>query len=186
MTGASGRGQTTLDYTVGVTIFLLVLSTVFLFIPGTLQPFMKGGQEDIVAVNRVADSLAEDLLGDPGTPYLLDRECTVEFFEGNNPGQCRHSGSSLTERVGVKDRQYVNVTLKGNVTGSDTDPTELLCWDGGNEELVEADDGACGDSNDVVLAEGPTPPQRSTGSAVTARRVVTVDGTDVSLIVKMW
>jgi len=179
------RGQTTFDFTVGVSIFLLVVVSIFVFVPGTLEPFSEGGQEDIVTTNRVADSLSEGLLGDPGQPHVLNTTCTVEFFRGNSPGYCRYDGNNLTERIGVENRAFVNVSLRSNTTGSDG--TDVLCWDeddGPTPRFVERDDGTC-DGGEVVTAVGPTPP-RGSGTAVTARRIVQINGTDATLLVEVW
>lgn len=175
-----GRGQTTLDFTVGVTLFLLVLATIFLFVPGQLQPFTQGGQEDIVTVNRVADDLSEQALGDPQTPHVLNETCTVEFFTGvGDPAGCQYSGSSLNERIGVADRRSVNVSIRGNPDTGGDQTDDYLCWDTSDEKLRD-----CG-SGDELLAVGD--PAASSGqSSVTARRVVELDGTDVYLVVEMW
>lgn len=180
------RGQTTLDFTVGVSIFLLVLISIFLFIPGTLEPFTQGSQEEIVTVNRVADQLSEGQLGNPATPHILNTTCTVAFFKGVTPAPngCHFTGQNLTARVGVKPRQNVNVSIEGNVTETSSDGATLLCWhkQPGPNKLIERDEPA---SCDTLLATGPTPPENS-GTSVTSRRVVTINGTNTRLIVEMW
>lgn len=185
----TARGQTTLDFTVGVSIFLLVLISIFLFVPGTLEPFTQGSQEEIVTVNRVADQLSEGQLGDPATPHILDTSCTVAFFQDTSPADCRFSGPNLTARVGVKPRQNVNVTIEGNVTETSDDGADLLCWDKepGPNRLIERDEGASDPAKDcdTLLAIGPTAPD-SAGTSVTSRRVVTINGTNTRLIVEMW
>lgn len=178
------RGQTTLDFTVGVVLFLFVLAGIFMFVSGTLQPFTSGDQENIVGANRVADNLAEGTLGDPSRPHVLDTTCTVTFFEdGYNP-DCRYENVPFRERLGVSEHQFVNVTVRGNVTQGTGGPDELLCWERTNGRLREQEAATCGGSR-VPLAIGNTPPERSQ-SAVTARRTVSLDGTDVSLVVKLW
>ncbi|MCU4716611.1 DUF7287 family protein [Halapricum hydrolyticum] len=181
----SARGQTTLDFTIGVVIFLTVLAGVFLFVPGTLQPFEEGGQEDLVTANRVADQLAEQSLGEPTTPHVLSDDCTVAFFNTSvtPPAECGYDGATLSERLGLGDRQFVNVTIReGGTDGSGT--SEPLCWNGSElpgERLESADD--C-DSNTTTLAIGSTPVESQ--STVTARRVVELDGQDVFLVVVLW
>jgi hypothetical protein len=172
------RGQTTLDFAVGVSIFLLALTSVLLFIPGTISPFVDGGQEEIVTANRVADSLSEGLLGDPKTPHVLNETCTQDFFEGAS-SDCRFTGNNLTERIGVRNTQLVNVSIQSNVSASDSG-NEVLCWTSG-DNLIERDEGSC----DVVAAAGSTPPARS-GTTVAARRVIDLNGTDATLVVEMW
>ena len=82
-----GRGQTTLDFALGVTIFLLTIVFVFSFVPGMLEPFTASTQEETAASDRLADQLAKEMLvADPSEPYRLDRECTVIFFESREDG----------------------------------------------------------------------------------------------------
>lgn len=173
------RGQTVLDFSIGMSIFLLVLLFVFLFLPGTLSPFTEGSQEEIGLTNRIADSLAEGLLGAPATPHVLNTTCTVEFFDDNSPSDCRHSGSNLTSRLGVRSHQRVNITMEANITGDNA--RETLCWDGSNEQLVEIGSGGC----TTPLVIGPTSPSEF-GTTVTSSRTVRLDGTETTLTVEVW
>jgi len=173
------RGQTTLDFALGASLLLLTLIGVLIFISGTMEPFTEGSQEDIGVADRVADSLAEGLLADPAEPHVLNTGCTVEFFADNSPSHCRHSGSNLTERVGVKHWQLVNVTMQANVTGGAAE--EILCWDDTDERVVHR--GASGCNRQFTV--GSTPPV-SVGDTVTARRVVTINGTDATMRVEVW
>lgn len=176
------RGQTTLDFAIGMSVFLAVVLFVFLFAPGMLQPFTVGTQEETVSANRIADQLAQDMLGAPGSPYVLDRYCTIEFFADNAPSQCRFGSGSLQEKLGVKDRQNVNVTIDGNVSTANTHD-ERLCWDDSDEALQEVPT-APGDCS-TIFAIGSTPPQDNDAS-VTASRVVSLYGEDVTIRVVMW
>jgi hypothetical protein len=177
--GRHERGQTTLDFALGASLFLLALIGVLVFVSGTMEPFTEGSQEDIGVADRVADSLAEGLLVDPAEPHILDTTCTVEFFAGNSPADCRHSGSSLTERVGVKNWQLINVTMQTDLTGGPDE--EVLCWDSTDERVVARSTAGC----DQQFTVGPTPPPR-VGDTVTARRVVSINGTDTTMRVEVW
>ncbi|SDF87340.1 DUF7287 family protein [Halorientalis regularis] len=179
------RAQTTIDFTVGVVLFVFVLVAIFAFVAGTIQPFTSGDQENIVAVNRVADGLSKDTLGDPDTPYILDTDCTVAFFEGGSPpADCRFTDQPLDEQVGVTGSAFLNVTIRGNVSGS-ASPNELLCWDETTGELVEQDDTDCTAGDVETLAVGDDA-QSGVQSSMTARRAVSINGTSVSLVVKLW
>jgi hypothetical protein len=182
MTAGRARGQTTFDFAIGVSIFLLALTAVILFIPGTLGPFTQGGQEDIGAANRMAASLSGGLLGDPARPYTLNETCTDRFFRNATSGSCRFQGATLNERVGADAHQKVNVTIRSNLS-SDADGSDILCWDGNANDLVEIDDNC--DSAYTELKIGNTPPT-SSGTSVTARRIVQMEGTQVSLVVEVW
>jgi hypothetical protein len=53
------RGQTTLDFAIGISIFLTVLLFNRLSPPGILSPFTESAQAETVSSNRVADQLAK-------------------------------------------------------------------------------------------------------------------------------
>jgi len=175
----SRRAQTMLDYAFGIGIFLLVVTFAFTFIPGMLQPFDQGSGAETVGANRAADTLAEGLLGDPATPYVLETTCTVGFFTAGVPDGCAYSGATAGDRLAIGPYQDVNVTVRGS-TSSDRDVQ--LCWNGTALAAVGSSD--C-DAGDRRLATGDAIPEDGQAS-VTARRVVTVDGTAVVIRVVMW
>jgi hypothetical protein len=175
---SGSRGQTTLDLAIGSSVFLLVMLYIFLFMPGLLQPFVSGPQEETVAANRVADHMATGMLADPRAPYVLNRTCTVAFFEDASPGGCTFSGSTVADRIGVDGRQHVNVTVRGNVTGSDG--ADTICWDDSANELVEVGDSGC--STEFTVG----PAAAVAGTTVNARRVVALENEKLTLIVEMW
>lgn len=176
------RGQTTLDFAIGISIFLAVVMFIFLFVPGIVAPFTIGAQDETVTVNRVADGLTQGQLGSTKRPGVLQTECTKDFFEHADDGtditQCGENRANLAAFVGIKDRQNANVTIQGNTSAADAG-TEQLCLDG--TELVERDDGTCG----VELTAGDSSPSNNADS-VTAKRVAHLAGEDVTLIVEMW
>ncbi|WP_324662759.1 DUF7287 family protein [Haloarcula sediminis] len=167
------RGQTTIDFAIGISVFLAVLLFIFLFIPGILSPFTASAQAETVSSNRAADQLATGMLGSPSDPYALDSYCTVTFFEGDTTG-CSFSDDSLEAQLGVATSdQKVNVSLRG-------DSREILGWN-----ATEPDTGVANSSrSDIVFARGDSLPD--TEPSVTSVRVVTLDGRDVTLYVEMW
>lgn len=189
--GATGsdRGQTTMDFAIGISLFLTVLVFIFMFVPGLLSPFTQSTQEETVAVNRIADQLSQDVLGSPREPFVLDRRCTVSFMElddgGSAPDRCRYSGSSLADAIAYDDdRMNLNVTMEANVTTSVAD-SNRICWNDDDQSLDERGSGVCKDANDVMLHVGKKPPEDN-DDTVTAIRVVSLEGTDVTLNVVMW
>jgi hypothetical protein len=155
---------------------------VFICVPGTLQPFAEGGQEEIVSANRLADSLSESVLGNPASPHTLNTTCTREFFKdggGSPPDGCGFESGDLPKRLGLKDRQFANVTIRGNLS-TDGDGADILCIESSGT-LAERD--TC--SGGTELRSGASPPKRS-GTSVKARRTVDIDGTDATLIVELW
>lgn len=178
------RGQTTLDFALGVSIFLAVVLFTFIFIPGILSPFTGSTQEETVSTNRVADHLTKGMLGSPRRPYAIDDYCTVQFFANESATRCTFDDQTPIERQFGFDpaRQHVNVTVYGNATTT-ARSDELLCWDGDTERLVDAATNC--DSSDTVLARGDSPPADDSPS-VTAHRVVFFAGQDVTVYVTMW
>lgn len=178
----AGRGQTTLDFAVGISLFLGVVVFIFLFVPGILEPFTVGAQEETVTVNRVADGLVQGQLGSPERPNVLRTDCTLAVFsawdDADRVDRCGVSGQTLQEFVGVEESQPMNVSVYGNTSHTDTG-SDLLCWDG---ELVERDDAA---SCPVKLAAGGRAPDAN-ADAVTAKRVAYLAGEDVTIRVEMW
>lgn len=75
------RGQTQLDFAIGMGIFLITVVFVLAFVPGILAPFESGPQDATVASDRIADDLATGtLVTESKSPFLLDRECVIGFF----------------------------------------------------------------------------------------------------------
>ena len=109
------RAQTTIDYTVGITLFLVVTASVFAFVPTILDPFAGEEGESLVA-DRAATQLSSDLLGDPATPYALDGDCVRDFFEGSDddaiPPECGYDTRSLADAVGVTATVSLNATVE--------------------------------------------------------------------------
>lgn len=96
------RGQTVLDFAVGVSVFLLVVAFVLTFIPGMVQPFQESTQQETAASDRLADQLASDLLAkNVSTPYVLDRGCVAAFFAlENSDGNPTNNASAYTDNDG--------------------------------------------------------------------------------------
>jgi hypothetical protein len=179
--GRQQRGQTTLDFVIGISVFLAVLFFIFLFLPGILSPFTTSAQAETVSSNRVADQLSTGLLAAPDDPYVLDRHCTVQFFR-NDGANCPFTTAPIAEQVGVASaNQNLNVTMRGNLTAAGTG-NDILCWDetGDDRGLVESSNTEC----DVPLTRGDDAPE--TIPSVTSIRVVGLDGKDATLYVEMW
>jgi hypothetical protein len=155
-TATEERGQTTIDFAVGATLFLLTMAFVFAFVPVMFQPFATSQTSPLVA-DRVANRLATDILGDPAEPYVLDGTCTTAFFDGDPaPSGCSYEYDTASEHphlaLGVAGDTDINVTLvdpSGNVD-SVGDPSE--------------------DASDVIIAQ----------------RRVFYDGKPYDLYVRVW
>jgi len=179
------RAQTTLDFAIGMSVFLLAVAFVVSFLPGMFQPFEAGGGDEIVAADRVANQLSRSLLAGGPEPFILDGSCTSEFFAlaGSpaeaSPPDCRFDGTTLQERLGWADDANVNVQLVGEDADNDGDP-DLLC-DDGTGTIDETGDQSCA----TTFEAGETPPDES-GSVVVTRRVVSIQHREATLLVRMW
>lgn len=190
------RGQTTLDFAVGISVFLLTLASVLSFVPGMLQPFGDHAPEDTAFGTRMADQLSGSVLAEPGESPILDVGCTLEFFRAIPTGShaCSFDQSvavpdqhdpALGDRLGVSARHRLAVTVEGDADGDGT--ADTLCWDEATDRPVEASDGDCEPADgDVQLAIATSEPPTGTGSVVVTRRVVVLTGQDATLEVRAW
>lgn len=184
------RGQTTIDFAIGIAIFLGVMVFAFSFVPGILQPFELSGDEEPALSDRIANSLSQDMLGSAEQPHILDRYCTVAFFNDSNDAStdCNYEDEDIEELFNLRSFHNVNITLKGNTSAGGTE-TQQLCWSDESPPhsepgLVERDDCDPG-TGDVILAKGDEV-RDGQGTTITARRVVLLDGESVTLEVVLW
>lgn len=190
------RAQSTLDFAIGISVFLITVTVVFSFVPGTVQPFDGGDPDTAPFASRVATQVAGGVLGIPGSPPAFDLPCTREFFRAIPTGQptCQFDqtvdvpgqrDAALTARLGVGAGHGFAIGLSGDLDDDGT--RERLCWDDPTGRLLERGDGDCdptaGDT-ELSIATG-TPPSK-TGSVSVASRVVSLGGRDVVLEVASW
>ena len=170
----AGRGQTLPDFAVGVAVFLLVVTFVFLFLPQLALPFED--QEQPAVAERVTSDLSYNLLAEGENRSELNETCTLEFFREKVDECSTLTEDPVTAQLGVASTYSVNVTFR-NVS-SDA-PVSTLC---------RADDeGPLDDckSGDVQLAVGPTLPDDDRTIA-TARQRVYVNDVEGVLEVRVW
>lgn len=169
------RGQTGIDFIIGVGIFLLTIAFVFSFVPGTLAPFGDDTAAPVVA-DRIADELVHQALAGANGPSVLDERCTLAFFGYAASTDCHFDGAGQPEDwLAVPPRTTLNVTVEKNLDGATG--REVVCLDAGT--ITDCNNG--GDR----LAYGAPPPQTG-GSVATASRVVSLGGTDAVVVVRLW
>ncbi|WP_277553135.1 DUF7287 family protein [Halobaculum limi] len=163
--GSADRAQTTIDYAIGISVFLLVVAFVFAFAPSLTTPFTNDATDAVVVSDRAADRLAHDLLvDDPTRPTVLNATCTVGFFNTTGPdisGDCRYDtdASDLKGALAVgSPARTVNVTV--------VDDTGIVGVGG------------------TTLAAGPKPPGSADISV--SQRAVLLDGRDATVVVRVW
>ena len=157
------RAQTTIDFVIGISLFLIVTAFVIAFIPTIFTPFES--TEGPGTADRIATSLATDRLGDPANPYTLNQRCTNAFFEqlnGGDPGpaECLYNTTANTtaELFRLDATRNLNVTIRY-----------------ANGSIVDTG---------VRFAAGPTPPD--TTSVSSATRAVSLSGETRRLLVRTW
>ena len=181
------RGQTTLDFAIGVAIFIAVVLFTFTFVPTVLEPFDVVAEDNPTMADRTADSLAHGQLGPADQPHLLEWHCTVEYFEGNpSPSDCNYQGQTLEERLdlGIGERANITITRDGGTT-------QLLCWSANPDSTPDSEPGLTNASSadcetgDTTLALGEDRPD-SQNTAIASRRIVSLYGETVVLEVVLW
>lgn len=167
-----GRGQTSVDLVVGLTLFIVTITVVLGQIPTLLGPAQPQ------AASTVADRAAEELYGDlavddaAAPSGALDEQCVVAFFGGGGGGSCPFDPSnSVNERLGISSLYGVNVTF---ARGNGSAALEPYCYDNG--EVV-----VCGTDR---LTAGPVVP--SDDSVSVAYRDGRVPDRTGILVVRVW
>ena len=164
MTRGRDRGQTILDYSVGVSVFLAAIIFVVAFIPSMFAPFDDSTGGASSTADRAVDRLTLDvLLTTPRSPGELDEICTEGFFNGTVPSDCRYSTaasstSALRTVLGLGATTDVNVTVR-NETGIRT-------------------------LGGTKLAAGET--ASSVANPVVAKRSVLLAGEQNRVVVRVW
>lgn len=154
------RAQTGIDFMVGMGVFLLAVGFVFGFAPGLFEPFETGTGENMVVSDRAAAALAADVLVESlDQPGVLNATCTVEFFDGDgNVADCRFDTEDLHDALGVESTTDLNATIE----------------DGGTVVTLDS----------TPLASGAEPgPNRD---VIVAKRIVWLDGSERTLVVRVW
>lgn len=110
----SDRGQSLIDFVLGVSLLLLVVTFAVGVVPTFAAPFdtETGGGASVATAERHADQLAFDVLpGSGGERYVLDPDCTKAVFDENATRACETESDRLGPIVGVDNRTSVNLTV---------------------------------------------------------------------------
>ncbi|WP_436908100.1 DUF7287 family protein [Halosimplex marinum] len=198
--GVGDRGQSVFDFSIGVSLFLIVVLGVLVFVPTAFGSFTSGaggGAGDGLAADRAATYLSESALSDSSASDGLDTDCTLLFFTGRmddpdlaaTPSDCGlEQAASLASNTSLDaSRRGVNVTVERR---KPTDPgRKQLCWntDGGlgASPLVPVDNPACDPTaTDIRLTAGPSAANNQ--EYATAERYVSLGREGVYLVVRVW
>ena len=159
------RGQTTLDFAVGMSVFLLTVVFVIAYAPTMFDPFAGGSGAKLVVADHAATTLSSDLLvASTAEPGILSAGCVVTFFGEEPPG-----ASCPTEA------EFESLDTALSLDGRNADVTI--------HELNEP-------ASEPVEVNG-TKLTRSNSASVpsdiaVATRTVSVDGQQYRLTVRVW
>ena len=110
------RGQTTQDFAVGISVFLLTTAFLFAFLPTIFAPFDSDrSASDVSQADRVAATFVENFSVD-GKPGQLNASETEGFFAAGGDGDALRDRYSLptTSRVNVTVRTQNGSVIKDN------------------------------------------------------------------------
>lgn len=194
--GVGRRAQSVFDFSIGVSLFLIVVIGVLAFVPTAFDSFTAGaggGAGDGSAAERAADYLAESALAP-----TFDTDCTLLLFTRTTgrsdiavtPGDCGfEQGTELASNASVDERDIaVNVTVERR---KPADPgRERLCWnaDAGlfDDRLTSVGNADCdpSSSEDVALTAGAS--AANNGNYAVAERFGRLGEEGVYLVVRVW
>lgn len=167
--GPCDRGQTTLDFAVAMSIFLVTVLFVLAYAPTMFDPFAGGSGTKLVVADRAATTLSADVLAaSTAEPGVLSAGCVSAFFGGS--GDCSTSASldDLDETLSL-DGRNANVTIHELERGSSSTPDPVTFeWEGTDIELTRSNAGSV--QTDVAVAT----------------RTVSIDGDPYRLTVRVW
>lgn len=108
------RAQTTIDFLIAISTFVVVIGFLFSFIPGITVPFADGQSANPVIADRTATHLASDELADTNSPGRHDLDAVKAFFESeDDPNAVLGVRTTKNVHVSVVDRNGDVVTLDG-------------------------------------------------------------------------
>jgi hypothetical protein len=116
------KAQLGIDFLVGMVIFLGALIFVFQFLSATVLPFAQSADEEVVTVNRMADSLYYDKMA-TGEKGVID--LTYLYDEGE--GELKGEEELLRDlNVGASDHN-INITVvdEGGIDRSDDEVVRI-------------------------------------------------------------
>lgn len=192
MVGGSDRAQSVLDYSIGVSLFLLVVLGVLVFVPTAFSGLgggSTGSSGDPLAAERGVTYLTQTAFTTGDTPSSLDIDCTLLFFTGTagHPDVARSAsdcgyekGGPLAANLSLEPIHQINVTIERDTDG-DGD-REILCWHDADNTLQPVS--ACSGGNDVPLRVGANAVEN--GNFVVATRYSIFNGKGVYVTFRTW
>ena len=169
------KAQTSIDFLIGMVIFIGALLFVFQFLSGTILPFTQGANEKTITVDRVSNSLYYDKMG-TDEKGVID----LRYLYDESDSEVISENELLRDLNVDTTRHSINVTV---VTEDGVDEDDV--------EVVEINENGLADSGGDPVQIGPTP--ISSNSINRATRVGYVRQTDVAtdpetvvVRIRMW
>lgn len=146
----SSRAQTTLDFGLGIAIFLIAVVFVITTVSTFAAPYDGTTTIKTTVADTTADQFAESAFQakspPPGTPPTsVDQYCVNQFFQNRSTeGYCQYPapGDSITAGIDPPRELSVHVqieTLEGTVvTTSDTNTGDTITYQTGDQPEAEA------------------------------------------------
>ncbi|MFC6955137.1 DUF7287 family protein [Halorubellus litoreus] len=137
LTGLRGRdrGQTTQDFAVGISVFLLTVTFTFAFVPSTVTPFGSPVTDAIPAKSDRVAATVVDTYAEDGSARTLDLDEMVGEVIGSSDSGVTVSGTDIRNEFGLRTTAQVNVTIQ--TRSGDVVETN---YDGGTYRLTGGDD----------------------------------------------
>jgi hypothetical protein len=104
---AGERGQTTHDFALGISVFLVASLFAISFVPGVTAPYTEGVSEVEQEHARTVSGTLVSNLSTGESPTTLDDAETVAFFTTG------WGETGLQERFALRNSTNLNVTLRG-------------------------------------------------------------------------
>jgi hypothetical protein len=101
------RGQTTHDFALGISVFILASVFVLTFVPSVTAPYVEGVSEVEQEHARTVSRVLVGNLSTAESPTTFDDDRTVDFFTTD------WGETGLQERFGLRNSTNLNVTLRG-------------------------------------------------------------------------
>ncbi len=167
----SRRGQTTMDFAVGTSVFLLTVIFVVVYAPTLFDPFAGGAGTNLLVADRAATSLTSDFLAaSTAEPGVLSVGCVGTFFDVELHDNA--SGASCE--------------AEADLEGFD----ELLSLDGRNADVtIHELDASASEPVGPAWADGEltrTNDESVPGDVAVATRTVSIGGEQYRLTVRVW
>ncbi|MEL4305499.1 DUF7287 family protein [Methanococcoides sp. LMO-2] len=149
------EGQVTIDYLMGITIFIVALFFIFQYSAGLFTPFQSNSDEVTLVADRVATSITEKEIsaGDIRTPNLIDGNKTNDYFDNKLSSGYYTEIEDLGLR-GEYHRYDLNVTLENStqMLKMAGEPLPLSNNIGQTKRVVLIEDTVTGETETAILS----------------------------------